>query len=722
MDGRETHSRDALRSTRVRRMHTFALSRSVRLVATFTLLAAALPTPGARADEGMWPLNGVPSDRIAQLYGFKPDQAWLDKVRLGSARLAQGCSASFVSPRGLIMTNHHCAHECIEQLSQKGQDLVATGYYAQTEAQEKRCPALEVNQLVAITDVTDVMRTALANKTGDAFNETKKAQETKLEQACATSSDLRCDVVELYHGGRYNLYQYKRYQDVRLVFAPELGTAFFGGDPDNFNFPRFDLDVAFVRIYADGKPAPTANYFPFSAHGAAENELTFVSGHPGRTSREFTVSELLFERRVRLPRRLNVLGELRGILTEFGHRGAEQKRYSKTMLFSVENSLKAFTGKNQALLEPSLIPTKRKEEQKLRSRLAQDKRPGFATAFTSIDTALRTYEDIFDAFDMLERGRAFDGELFAFARGLVRVGDERAKPNETRLREYTEAALPQFQQMLLSPAPIYDDLEVTRLTYGLTKLRERLGVDDPRVRAILGKKSPATLASELVRGTTLKSVAVREQLFKGGKAAVDASKDPLIALARAVDPESRAVRKRYEVEVDSVLSRAHEAISTARFESQGTSVYPDATFTLRLSYGTVKGWPERGANVQPFTTIGGAFERDTGEDPFALPKRWHASKSKLALDTPLNFVTTNDIIGGNSGSPVINKNAEIVGLIFDGNIHSLGGDYWFDPRLNRAVAVHSSAILETLTNIYAAKRLADELRGVTPPPAATASK
>jgi hypothetical protein len=362
------------------------------------------------------------------------------------------------------------------------------------------------------------------------------------------------------------------------------------------------------------------------------------------------------------------------------------------------------------LLEPSLIPAKRAEEQKLRTHMAQDKRPGFATAYTSIDTAIRTYSDIYDAHDLIERGRAFDGELFAYARGLLRAGDERMKPNEQRLREYTDAAVPQLQQELLSPAPIYEDLEILRLTYGLTKLRERLGVDDPRVRAILGKKSPATLASELVRGTTLKNLAVREQLFKNGKAAVDASKDPLIALARAVDPEARALRKRYEVEVDNVLSRAHEAISSVRFESQGTSVYPDATFTLRLSYGAVRGWTERGAKIPPFTTIGGAFERDTGEDPFLLPKRWHAAKSKLALDTPLNFVTTNDIIGGNSGSPVINKNAEIVGLIFDGNIHSLGGEYGFDERLNRSVAVHSSAILEALRTIYGAARIADELR------------
>lgn len=665
----------------------------------------------ARADEGMWPMNNVPADHIAQKYGFKPDPAWIEKVQLGSARLAQGCSASFVSPNGLVMTNHHCAHACIEQLSQKGQDLVANGFYASSPSAEKKCPALEVNQLVAITDVTETMRKALAGKAGAQFSDAKKAEQAKLTKACATSDDLRCEVVELYQGGRYNLYQYKRYQDVRLVFAPELAIAFFGGDPDNFNFPRFDLDVAFVRIYTNDKPAPTPNYFPFSAAGAQENELTFVSGNPGHTSREYTVAELLFERRVRLPRRLFGLAELRGQLTEYARRGPEQKRTSKTHLFYVENAFKGLKGREMALLSPRLIPQKRAAEKVLRQKLANDKRPGYASAYPSISKALDVYGNIYDAYELLERGRAFEGDLFKFARMLVRAAEELPKANEARLKEYTDAALPQLRQTLLSPAPIYDELAILELTFGLTKLREALGFDDPRVRAILGKKSPATLASELVRGTKLKNVAARKQLLEGGQAALAAFKDPLLDLARAVDRDARALRKRFEDEVDGPLTQAHEAIATVRFETHGTSIYPDATFTLRLSYGAVRGWTETGKPVAPFTTIGGAFERHTGEDPFALPQRWLSAKPRLALDTRLNFTTTNDIIGGNSGSPVINKDAQIVGLIFDGNIHSLGGDYYFDERLNRAVSVHSSAILEALQKIYGADRIARELRG-----------
>ena len=665
----------------------------------------------ASADEGMWLLNAFPAEQVGKKYGFKPDQAWLDRVRLGSARLAQGCSASFVSSNGLVMTNHHCAHSCIEQVSNPQHDYVAQGYNAKTEQGELRCPELEVNQLIGIEDVSQRMAAAIADKAGAEYSAAKKAEQAQIEQACAGGSEeLRCDVVELYHGARYNLYKYRRFQDVRVVFVPELASAFFGGDPDNFNFPRFDLDVAFVRVYSGGKPAQIENYFPFSEHGAQAGELTFVSGHPGRTSRELSMTELFFERRSRLPRRIAQLAELRGQLTEFARRGKEPKRYSGGLLFMVENSLKALKGRLDALLDGAVIAQKQKDEQVIRQRLAADKRKGFANAYANIDKAIAVSREISDEYDLIERGRGFGGELFGLARGLVRSAEELPKPNPTRLREYTDAALPGLKQGLFSSAPIHPELEELQLRFGLTQLREVLGADHPLVHKVLGKKSPATLASELVRGSQLADVALRKRLFEGGQKAIDASKDPLIALARLVDPEARAVRKRYEDEVSSVLDRAHDAIATARFDQFGTSIYPDATFTLRLSYGTVKGWPVRGKLVPPFTYMRGAFDRNTGEDPFALPKSWLAAQSKLKLDTPLNFVTDNDIIGGNSGSPVINRNAEIVGLIFDGNIESLGGEYGFDDRVNRAVAVHSSAILEALGTIYGAGRIVDELR------------
>lgn len=676
----------------------------------FAFHACFSATPRVGADEGMWPLNAFPSAEVGKKYGFTPDQAWLDHVRLGSARLAQGCSGSFVSPDGLVMTNHHCAHECIEQLSGPKRDYVSSGFYAKTQADELKCPALEVNQLVAIEDVSQRMAVALANKSGQAYSDAKQAEEAKLEKACATSDDLRCEVVELYEGARHHLYKYQRFQDVRIVFAPELAIAFFGGDPDNFNFPRYDLDVAFLRIYQNGKPAKMEHYFPFSPAGAQEGQLTFTSGHPGHTSRDLTLAELLFERRVQLPRRIQNLAELRGQLVEFGRRSSEEARFSRGLLFGVENSLKAYTGRFQALMDGELIEQKRARDKTLRIKLGSDKRPGYSTAYASIDTAVATRAEITDYYDLLERGRAVPGDLFGIARALVRAAEELPKPNETRLPDYTDSALPGLKQELFSPAPIHPELEELELRFGLTKLREILGADDPIVHKLLGKKSPAKLARELVRGSTLANVATRKQLFEGGKAAVDASKDPLIALAKLVDGDARAVRKRFENEVESVLEKAHEAIASVRFEAYGTSVYPDATFTLRLSYGAVKGWTERGKAIPPFTYFRGAFERETGEDPFALPEAWLSARSKLSLDTPFNFVSTNDIVGGNSGSPVIDKNAQIVGLIFDGNSLSLGGDYGFDAKVNRAVAVHSSALLEALRVVYGAQRIADELR------------
>ncbi len=685
---------------------------TILFVALLALVFYACFVPNARvhADEGMWPLNAFPSATVGKKYGFAPDQAWLDNVRLASVRLAQGCSGSFVSREGLVMTNHHCAHACIEQLSSPKRDLVKTGFHAAAQAGELKCPALEVNQLVSIEDVTQRVSQALAGKSGAAYSEAKKAEQAKLEKACATSDTVRCDVVELYQGARQHLYKYQRYQDVRLAFAPELGIAFFGGDPDNFNFPRYNLDVAFLRVYDGGKPLSVANYFPFSAAGAKDGELTFTSGHPGHTSRELSVAELLFERRVRLPRRLWLLSEMRGELSEFGRRGAEQSRTSKGLLFMVENSIKALKGRMTALLDDALIPSKRKQEAALRKRLASDKRAGYATAYTSIDKALAATAEVYDYYDLLERGRAVPGDLFGFARALVRAADELPKPNETRLPEYTDAARPGLEQELFSPAPIHPELETLQLRFGLSKLREILGADDPIVKKVLGKKSPDKLAAELVRGSTLANPALRKKLFEGGKAAVDASKDPLIALAKLIDPDARAVRKRYEAEVESVLDKAHEAIAAARFEAYGTSSYPDATFTLRVSYGAVKGWFERGTEIPPFTVMGAAYDRHTGEEPFALPKSWLDNKSKLNLATPFNFVSTNDTVGGNSGSPVINRNAEIVGVLFDGNIHSLGGEYGFDERLNRSVSVHSAAILEALRSIYGASRLAEELR------------
>lgn len=682
-------------------------------------LALALAAGPALADEGMWTYDIFPSAKVQEAYGFAPTRAWLDEARLASARLANGCSASFVSPEGLVLTNHHCVHACVEHLSTAERDLVERGYLARSRAEELRCPAMEVNQLAKITDVTDRIARATKGKEGKAYAEALQAEIARLEKGCAKSDRVRCDVVTLYGGGQYHLYEYRRFQDVRLVFAPELASAFFGGDPDNFTFPRYNFDVAFLRVWEDGKPAKTRNWFRWSEKGAQEGELVFVSGHPGRTSRLLTVSQLEFERDVALPERLLYLAELRGILLEFGRRGPEQKRIALTDLFAVENSLKALRGRHEALLDPALFGQLAGRERELRRWVEQEpeRKAAWGTAWDEIAEAQGRLRNLYDEYlyaegtgRVLRQPRGIMGDLFALARGLVRAAEERSKPDEKRLREFTDANLPALEAQLFSEAPIYPELEYVKLSFSLRKLREELGTDHPFVRKVLGKHAPEDLARQLVEGTKLADVSFRRSLYAGGAEAIAASTDPMIVLARTVDPDARAVRARYEQEVDAVQQRAGQQIARARFAALGTSTYPDATFTLRLSYGAVEGYEEKGERIAPITRVAGLYERATGSDPYALPPSWLRAKEKLDLDTPMNFASTNDIIGGNSGSPVINRNHEIVGLVFDGNIQSLGGEYGFDPATNRAVSVHSQVILEALDKVYGADSLLQEIR------------
>jgi hypothetical protein len=686
----------------------------LRMKTPYALLALLVAPLAARSDEGMWTFNDFPAAKVEATYGFRTDDRWLEHVRLSSARLAQGCSGSFVSASGLVMTNHHCAHLCIEQLSTSQRDFVKTGFYAKASADEVKCPELEVNQLVGISDVTARMRKATDGLEGQRYNEAQRAVIARVEKECQTSDRLRCEVVTLYHGGRYDLYKYRRFQDVRLVFAPELAIAFFGGDPDNFEFPRYDLDLSFVRVYEDGKPARMEHFFRWSPAGAREDELTFVTGNPGGTSRQLTVAQLVYARDVQLPDTLFRLSELRGQLTEYRRRGPEQARHSNADLFYVENSVKALKGRLEALHDADFFASKVAAERDLTAQLGKDpqKAQRYVPAFDAIAKAQKDLKKIRKPLNFVERRQGFMGELYGYARALVRGGEERPKPSEQRLKEYRDSALPALTQTLFSAAPIFDEFEIFQLSFSLTKLREALGVDDPFVKKVLGKASPAEVAERLVKGTKLSDVAYRKKLWEGGKGAVEAAAkgDAMIELALRVDPDARAVRKSYEDGIESVLKRNDEIIAKARFEVQGTSTYPDATFTPRLSYGAVKGYEHDGKTVKPFTTLAGAFERDTGREPFALPKSWHDAKARLDLAMPFDFVTTNDIIGGNSGSPVVNKDAQIVGLIFDGNVHSLGGDYGFDPSVNRAIAVHSAGILEALSKVYAAERVVQEIR------------
>ncbi len=683
----------------------------VRITASVLVLATA---QAGYADEGMWTFDNFPKEAVKKAYGFEASPAWLDRVRLGSARIAGGCSASFVSADGLVMTNHHCAHSCIQQLSTKDKDMVKSGFYAATTAAEVRCPELEINQLAAISDVTAQINAATKGKEGAAYAEAQKAAVARLEKECQTTDALRCDVVSLYGGGQYHLYRYQRFQDVRLVFAPELAIAFFGGDPDNFMFPRYDLDVSFLRVYQGDKPAKLEHYFKWSAAGAKEGELTFVSGHPGGTDRQLTAAELEYERDVALPERLLTLAQLRGLLTQYQERGAEERRIATHDLFGVENGYKALRGRWSALLDKAFFASKVAEDEALRAQVAKDpaRQQKYGAAWEQMAKAVAEQKKFRLQLRYIASGAGFSSKLFAHARTLVQGTEELTRPNDKRFEEFRDTDLPQLLQRLFSKAPIYPALEVEKLTFSLTKLREELGADDPFVKKVLGSESPRELATRLVQGSKLADPELRKKLWQGGKAAVAADHDPMLELARLIDADSRQWRKKWEEDIEPAQKKAGELMAKARFEVLGTSHYPDATSTLRLSYGSVVGYEENGKKIKPFTTFAGAFERETGRDPFALPATWLKAKANLDLSTPFNFCTSNDIIGGNSGSPVINKNAEIVGLIFDGNLQSLGGEYGFDASVNRAVAVHSQALLVALDKIYGAQRLVAELRPV----------
>lgn len=683
-----------------------------RLMVSMILLVPVAP---AGADEGMWTLDNFPREVVRERYGTVIDQDWLDRVRSASVRIEGGCTGSFVSPRGLVLTNHHCVTDCVSRISSPGRDVFDTGFIAKSPAAEERCSAEQVSVLSRMQDVTAQVRGSVGDGLGPQANERRKAALTGLEQECEEGYRRRsdphtCEAVTLYGGGQYFLYHYKRYTDVRLAFAPEYGAAFFGGDIDNFEFPRWNLDFALLRVYENGKAAATPAYLRWRRGGASPGEAVFVAGHPGSTQRLATEAQLRFERDMVLNRWLLRASELRGRYLQYATLGAEPARIVQEPLFGLENALKVRRNQMNVLLDEDFLAGRREEERALRQAAAGNPAlEGYAGAFTDIERALDLYRPIFDRHTFLDLGAALQGELATYARTLVRAATERRKPNEQRQREYRESALPQLRQQLLAPGPVYPALETLRLTYSLEKLAEYLGVDDPAVRLVLGTDSPRALATRLVRATRLADPAVREQLWDGGAAALEASGDPLIELALRLEPEAQMVRKRYEDDVEAVQLAAEERLARMRFAVGGTGTYPDATFTLRLSFGTVRGWREGEREIAPFTTLDGLFARTTGRPPFRLPSRWLEARDRVNLDTRLNFVTDNDITGGNSGSPVLDARGRLVGLIFDGNIHSIGGDFRFEPSLNRAVAVHPAAMVLALSEVYGTEGLLREL-------------
>ena len=674
-------------------------------------LFALLSPITALADEGMWTYDNFPAATVQQRHGQKIDAAWLDRVRQATVRLA-GCTASFVSKDGLILTNHHCITSCLAENSSKAKSLLDDGFHARTREQEIRCGTQVADVLVGMQDVTEALAVATRGLDDRAANEARKRKLTELEQACEQGGSIKCQSVALYNGGQYFLYKYRRYTDVRLVFAPEAAIAAFGGDPDNFQFPRWCLDMGLLRAYEGGKPVQVPQPLRIDFRGPAKDELVFVSGHPGSTDRLLTVAQLQRLRDSDLPPALLRSSELRGRYIQFAKTSNEARRISEDTLAGLENGIKVRRKLLDALLEEPLMEQKRQEEKTLRAQVAASAElRGIGDPWAEIERAGLIDRALSNDYTFMEGGAGFNSRLFRYARTLVRAAEERGKPNAERLREFTDNALPRIQQQLGAKVPIYAELENLSLSFGLERMREWLGPDHPMVRRLLATESPDTLAASLIGGSRLADPAVRLELWNGGAPAIAASDDPMIRLAASIDAESRAIRKRYEDEVEAPTRAAEEKIARARFALYGTAVYPDATFTLRLNFGTVQGWNENGRDIDAFTRLETAFARATGKDPFRIPDSWQKARSALDLSTPFNLSTNSDIVGGNSGSPLINARGDVVGLMFDGNIHSISGAYWFDTARNRAIAVHPAIMREALMKVYDAKELLAELGG-----------
>ena len=676
----------------------------------------------ARSDEGMWLPNDPPRQLLKEKHGYDLSDDMVRKLMLASVRFPTA-SGAFVSPDGLIVTNHHVGSGAIQKLSSKDRDLMRDGFVARTRADELKCPDMELNVLQVIEDVTGRVNAAVKPDMSPAdAAAARRAVMSEIEKESFTKTGLRSDVVTLYQGGMYHLYLSKKFTDIRLVFAPEARIASFGGDVDNFEFPRFCLDVAFFRAYEDDRPAKTPHFFQWSPTGPAENDLVLVTGHPGTTNRLETLARLKHRRDVTLPYTLDRLRTYEAALLQFSEQSPEQRRQATYDLHRVANSRKAFSGQLQGLLDPAIIARKEAEERKLTVPLIGKSSPGRRSDGTTYLPLLAPWDAVADAqkklrtfekeYSLLETGHAFFSDLFIHARHLVRLADELPKPNPDRLREYRDSNLDSLKLTLFSPAPLYPDLERTKLQASLSFLAEHLGGEHPVVVKVLAGKNPANRAAELVAGTKLLDPAERKKLFDGGKAFVDASTDTMVQLAKAIDGESRALRKRFEEEVEEPERQAYAEIAKLRFAAYGKSVAPDATFTLRIAFGVVKGY-EMDGKVLPFhTTIGGAFERSAalgGSEPFDLPPRWVQKKENLDPATPFDFVSTADTIGGNSGSPVVNRAGELVGINFDRNRHGLVRNFVYTEVQARHIAVHSRAVLEALRKVYGADGLVGEL-------------
>src|SRR5437868_7084759 len=679
----------------------------------------------ALADEGMWPFNAPPLKQFKEKYQFEPTSQWLEHLQKASVRFNSGGSGSFVSLNGLVITNHHVGADTLQKMGSAQHNYLKDGFYAKTQADEIKSTDLELNVLTSIEDVTArVISAVKPAMTSEEASNARNAAIAAIEKESKDKTGLRSDVVTLYQGGAYHLYRYKRYDDVRLVFAPEQQMAFFGGDPDNFEYPRYDLDICLFRVYENGQPAKIDHFLKWNSHGPSDGELSFVSGSPGKTDRQLTLDELADTRDRYLPYILSMFYRREVLELAYSARSFENARKARDDLFGDQNNRKRYDGYLAGLLDPQIWSALKAREQKLCDAIARDsKLKSTISAYDRIKRAQAEIAKDAPLYNYLEqerpitigyRGpRALSGNLFKYARLLTRAIEERAKPNGERIPQFRDSARESLELELFSTEPIYDDYEILRLTDSLTDFASQFGADNPLVQKVPAGKSPHARAVELVAGTKLKDVAVRKDLYHKDAAALQAAHDPMIDVARLVDGPAREARKIYDAQ-DEIKKQAYSEIAKARFAIGGASSYPDATFTLRLSYGRVRGYEQDGKQIPAFTDFGGLYQRSAEHDnkpPFDLPQRWIDKKTNLNLATKLNFVSDADIIGGNSGSPVVNKANEFVGIIFDGNIQSLVLDCIFSDKQARAGSVDSAAVSEALRRDYDANPPPDEVRG-----------
>jgi hypothetical protein len=693
------------------------------LVLGLLLVFAVAFNSSALADEGMWLFNAPPLKQLREKYQFEPTPQWLDHLQKASVRFNSGGSGSFVSANGLVITNHHVGADTLQKMGDAQHNYLRDGFYAKTQADEIKSTDLELNVLMSIEDVTARVNGAVKpGMTGDQASTVRNAAIAAIEKESKEKTGLRSDVVTLYQGGAYHLYRYKRYDDVRLVFGPEQQMAFFGGDPDNFEYPRYDGDICIFRVYESGQPARIEHFLKWNSNGPSDGELTFVSGSPGKTDRQLTLDELADTRDRYLPYVLRMFNRREVLELAYSGRSFENARKAREDLFGDQNNRKRYDGYLAGLLDPQIWAQLKAREQKLRDAIARDAKLKSTTgAYDRIKRAQAEIAKNAPVYNYLEqerpvtigyRGpRALSGNLFKYARLLTRAIDERAKPNGERLPQFRDSARESLELGLFSTEPIYDDYEILRLTDSLTDFASQFGEDNWLVQKVLAGKSPHARAVELVSETKLKDVAVRKDLYAKGAAASQAAHDPMLDLARVIDGPARDARKIHDAQ-EEIKKQAYAEIARARFAIEGTGSYPDATFTLRLSYGTVRGYEQDGKQIPAFTDFGGLYQRSAEHDnkpPFDLPQRWIDKKANLNLATHFDFVSNADIIGGNSGSPVVNKDNEFVGIIFDGNIQSLVLDCIFTDTQARAVSVDSAAIIEALRKVYDAQPLVDEL-------------